>query len=269
MPAAEQKLTAFDSIRWVLRSAGLEASQRVDSLISESLNTREPGRLLGRVVDRGTGRAIPGAEIVLVGTPYASIARNDGRFAVGDVPSGQYVLQTRMLGYAPRTDTVTVPPGLAVEADVALATQPIQLEPLNITVHSRWLDSNGFFERRASGLAGTFYTRKDIEIKKPALFTDLLRDIPGVTMVSDEVGKMSVRFRRTTTLVGPVAIDEAYRGCTPGVFYDGIPLNAGFDRMHNIPIPFIDGIEVYVGAATPIQYKNPCGVILIWTRRPR
>jgi len=268
-PRAASEPSSVDSVRWVLRSIGIRTTERVDSLIESSLNTTERGRLLGRVFDRSSGRAIAGAEVSLHRTDQMAVARNDGRFALGDVPSGQYVMQTRMLGYASRTDTVTIPPGLVIEAEIALTNQPIALDPITVNVHSRWLDSNGFFERRMSGLKGAFYTRRDIEEKKPATFTDLLRDIPAVNMVSDEVGKMAVRFRRVTTIVGPDAADEGNRGCTPAVYYDGIPLNTGFDRLHNIHVPFIDGVEVYVGAATPIEYKHPCGVILIWTRRPR
>jgi hypothetical protein len=268
-PAAASTPSSIDSVRWVLRSVGIRTTERVDSLIEASLSPGESGRLLGRVFDRSTGRAIAGAEITLWRTPHTAVARHDGRFVVGEIPSGQYVLQTRMLGYVSRSDTVTVPPGLVIEAEIMLTNQPIQLEPITVNVHSRWLDSNGFFERRMAGLKGTFFTRRDIEDKKPALFTDLLRDIPGVNMVSDEVGKMTVRFRRVTTIAGPFASDEATRGCTPDVYYDGIPLNTGFDRLHSIHVPFIDGVEVYLGASTPIEYKHPCGVILIWTRRPR
>jgi hypothetical protein len=263
--------TAADSVRWALRAVGLRTTSRVDSLIHASLAGQddEPGRLVGRIVDRGTGRGIQGADITLLGTTHTAISSPDGRFVVGDLPPGQYMLQSRMLGYETRRDSLTIPPGLVIDAEVSLATSPIELQPIAVNVHSRWLDSNGFFERRQSGLAGTFLTRREIERKKPAVFTDLLRDIPGLSMQTDEVGKMAVRFRRVTTIFGPEAAEEGLRGCTPGVFYDGVPLNTGFDRLHNIPIPFVDGVEVYVGAATPIEYKHPCGVILIWTRRPR
>jgi hypothetical protein len=148
-----------------------------------------------------------------------------------------------------------------------MTTRPIALDPISVTVRSRWLDSNGFYERRESGLAGHFFNRAAIDRRAPNQFTELLRDLPGVSMVSDEVGKLQVRFRRVTTMTG--SFSDLSRGCEPGVYYDGVPMNLGFDRLHEIPLPFIDGVEVYVGAATPIQFKHPCGVILIWTRRPK
>ncbi len=266
LQSANMQLSAADSLRYFLRSAGIVTTQRVDSLINDALTTHEPGKLVGRVFDRSTGRAVPGAEVVLTGTEHHAITGSDGRFRIGDVPSGSYVVETHMLGFEARADTVSVPAGLVIDAEVGLATQAIKLDPITVTVRSRWLDQNGFFDRRTSGLSGHFFTRRDIEEKHPALFTDLLRDIPGVFVLTNEVGTSQVRFRRVTTIIN--ANDEL-RGCEPGVYYDGVPLNSGWDQMHNIPIPFIDGIEVYVGAATPIEYKNSCGVILIWTRRPR
>jgi Carboxypeptidase regulatory-like domain/TonB-dependent Receptor Plug Domain len=260
------ELSSADSIRLFLQSAGLAQSQRVDSLISDALYDKESGRLVGRVFDRSTGRGISGVDVRLAGTSHVAVTGNDGRFFIGDVKAGDYVMQTNMIGYAARADTIDVPPGLVIEALVAMNTKPIELDPISVNVLSRWLDANGFFERRRAGLDGHFFTRAEIEKKNPAQFTDLLRDLPGVLILTEEIGKTSVHFRRTTTIAR--AATEA-RGCEPGVYYDGIPLNAGWDQLHNIPIPFIDGIEVYVGAATPIDYKNSCGVILIWTRRPR
>jgi Carboxypeptidase regulatory-like domain/CarboxypepD_reg-like domain/TonB-dependent Receptor Plug Domain len=258
--------SASDSLLLFLESAGLTRTQRVDSLITDALTSSESGRLVGRVFDRSSGRGIAGADVQLLGTGKHAITESDGRFFLGDVRAGTYVIHTEMLGYAARSDSVGVPSGLVIDAAVAMNTRPVELEPITVTVVSRWLDSNGFFERRRAGLAGHFFTRSDIEKKQPAQFTDLLRDLPGVLIMTEEVGKTMVRFRRVTTLARSAEED---RGCQPGVYYDGIPLNVGFDLLHNIPIPFIDGVEVYVGSATPIEYKNPCGVILIWTRRPR
>ena len=260
------ELSSMDSIRLFLQSAGLAQSQRVDSLITDALYATESGRLVWRVFDRSTGRGIAGVDVRLAGTDHAALTGNDGRFFLGDIKSGDYSLRTNMIGYAARTDTIVVPPGLVIEALVAMNTKPIELEPISVNVLSRWLDTNGFFERRRTGLDGHFFTRLEIEKKNPAEFTDLLKDLPGVLIMTEEIGKTMVRFRRTTTIARAA---EESRGCQPGVYYDGIPLNTGWDQLHNIPIPFIDGVEVYVGAATPIDYKNSCGVILIWTRRPR
>lgn len=259
------RYTALDSIRFYLRDLGLASSQHVDSLIADGLRDDRMGLLVGRVTDLGTGRPIGGVLLHLERPQLRTVTESNGTFAFADVMAGRHILTTEMLGYAQRSDTLDILPGEIMEAVVGLTTSPIALAPIEVTVRSRWLDSNGFYTRRTGGLAGHFFTRADIDAKSPAVFTDLLRDLPGVLVLSRGVGASSVYFRRVTTIVA----DEGARGCEPAIYYDGIPMNLGFDRLHEIPIPFIDGVEVYVGAATPIQFQHPCGVVLIWTRRPK
>lgn len=261
------RMTALDSVRIVLSDMGVSPTARLDSLIREGITTGEMGTLVGRITDFQTGRPIAGVLVRLPGRDLTAITESDGRFAIPELRAGRVVIEAEMLGYATRSDTITLIPGQILEATFGMTTQPIALDPISVTVRSRWLDSNGFYERRASGLAGHYFNRAEIERRSPSQFTDLVRDLPGVSMVSDEVGKTQVRFRRVTTMTGNFG--DLARGCEPAVYYDGVPMNLGFDRLHEIPIPFIDGVEVYVGAATPIQFKHPCGVILIWTRRPK
>ena len=261
------RMTTLDSIRTVLAEMGLNTTARLDSLITVGITTGEMGTLVGRVTDFTSGRPIAGVLVRVSNRNLSAITEADGRFAIPELRAGEVVLDAEMLGYAARSDTIQIIPGQIIEATFGMTTRPIALDPISVTVRSRWLDSNGFYERRESGLAGHFFNRADIDRRAPNQFTELLRDLPGVSMVSDEVGKLQVRFRRVTTMTG--SFSDLSRGCEPGVYYDGVPMNLGFDRLHEIPLPFIDGVEVYVGAATPIQFKHPCGVILIWTRRPK
>jgi hypothetical protein len=56
-------------------------------------------------------------------------------------------------------------------------------------------------------------------------------------------------------------------GCSPNIYIDG---NLVDNRDLDTSRPeVVEGIEVYIGALIPIQYKTmtDCGVILIWTRR--
>lgn len=264
---AAQAPSAADSIRFYLRSLGIVTTQRVDSLIHAALEAKEEGRLLGRVVDQSTGRPIPGAFLSIPANERTAVTEADGTFTLGDMPAGRYVMTSRMLGYGERSDTIEVREGLVIEATVALATRAIELAPISVTVRSRWLDQHGFYERRTAGLAGHFFTREDIQKKTLTEFTDLLRDVPGVSLVHAQVGMTSIRFRRLHRVTATET--EAVRGCEPGVYYDGIPMNSSIDRLDMIAVPFVEGVEVYVGAATPIEYQHPCGVILVWTRRPR
>ena len=39
--------------------------------------------------------------------------------------------------------------------------------------------------------------------------------------------------------------------------------------LNQVPPEWLEGIEIYAGPDTPTEYSgpNPCGVVLLWTRR--
>lgn len=43
----------------------------------------------------------------------------------------------------------------------------------------------------------------------------------------------------------------------------------GSQDPNQIPPDLLDAMEVYLGSEAPVQYTglNPCGVVLLWTRR--
>ncbi len=64
--------------------------------------------LTGRVVDKGSGDALPGANIIFEGTFYGNASNTDGTFEVADVPAGTYRVRISYVGYSSRTLSVTL-----------------------------------------------------------------------------------------------------------------------------------------------------------------
>lgn len=92
------------------------------------------GRIIGQVVDAETARPLPGAQIVVTGTPVAALAGLDGRYQIVDVPAGSVELEVSMMGFATkRVAFVQVPPGGGVRMDVQLEPSAVQLEGIMIT----------------------------------------------------------------------------------------------------------------------------------------
>ena len=55
--------------------------------------------------------------------------------------------------------------------------------------------------------------------------------------------------------------------CVLSVYVDG-RLETLDPDLDQIPPEQLEAIEVYIGIDMPVQYAlNPCGVILLWTRR--
>jgi TonB family protein len=147
----------------------------------------------------------------------------------------------------------------------------------------------GFEERRERGL-GRFITRADIERLRPAHTSDILRTVPGVTVLTRDntTGQGPVRPDRRAVLQGrepaPTVFDLTTRArirlrgasCAPQFYLDGARL-AEFPEVDvDAFIPAsIGGIEIYAGgAAIPPQFAAPgtpdggsrCGAIVLWTR---
>jgi hypothetical protein len=87
-----------------------------------------------------------------------------------------------------------------------------------------------------------------------------------------------VRMNHTATDAVPAFEQRrVLPGCEPALFIDGArykdrapvgPAEQEYIDDWNILAPLtIEAVEIYTGAAAPIEFQHPCGVILIWTRR--
>jgi hypothetical protein len=233
-------------------------------------------RLVGRVAGPDGREPLNGVAVRLGDRTVTSDQR--GLFVIAPIEPGRHVLQFDLIGYGSRTDTVDVVDGQTTDVQVRLNTKAVALAPVTVTVRSRWLEQNGFFERRESGFSGKYITQADIEKKNPTRVTDLFQGMPGVKIVRDPSTnhKLYVRMNHSGGDALPAFAARVLPGCEPVLFIDGVKHR---DRMPGAPLyvhiedwnilsPLtVEAIEVYSSSATPQQYQHPCGAVLIWTRR--
>ena len=220
-----------------------------------------PGRIIGRVTEEGNrNRGVSDVDIMVLSPAGArTLSDGQGRFNLTDLEPGLVEVQFSHLGYTSRTTTVNVQPGGTVEVNAPMSAQPFELEPIEITVRSRYLDRNGFY-RRARFYWGKQYTRADLEKINPTYLSDLFWRVPGVR-VQYGLNGTRVRSGRSRTFSSP-------GGCVLPVYLDDVRmLDWDLDSMNP---EILEAVEVYRGIATPIQYQmglTSCGVVLLWTRR--
>jgi hypothetical protein len=222
------------------------------------------GRIVGRVVDQATGLGMPNVDIALGGEePRTYASGPEGRFAIPGLDPGSFELTFSHLGYGTRTTSVVVEAGNVLEVSATLSMQPIELDPIEVRIGSRYLERSGYY-RRSIVAMGTQYSRRDIDAMQAATMSDIILRAPGVTTSVDR-GRTSVVSSRA-----PTRLDAA--PCRVRTYLDGV-------HMYNWDLEFLrpddlEAIEVYHGASTPIEYQHlidpdgvyPCGVVLIWTR---
>lgn len=213
-----------------------------------------PGRIVGRVSAEDGTQGLSGVEIA-IGDTSRTLSNAEGAFVLTDVAPGLLEIRFAYLGYATRATTVVLQPGATVELSARMSTEAIELDPIEVTVRSRYLERSGFYRRAQRGW-GTHFTSETIERLSPIFVSDLVRGrVPGVRVQYNREATYAMSRRANSMSLGP---------CTLPVYVDGAPtFDNELDRLNP---ESIEAMEVYHGAGTPIEYGD-CGVVLIWTRR--
>ncbi len=189
------------------------------------------------------------------GPTRETVTDAEGRFRFQELRPGRYRLEVGAFGYSSVIQEMTIRGASPFEIRVGLVPQALELEPLVVTsMRSPRLAASGFYDRRNRG-TGDFLDRNQIEERFPSRTTDLFSLFAGVQVRPTQAGTQGL-----VTLRG---------GCRPDVIIDGLNLgpNVGVDDVLN-PND-IEGLELYRGAATPIQYsRSTCGALVFWTADP-
>ncbi|HEX8211578.1 MAG TPA: carboxypeptidase-like regulatory domain-containing protein [Longimicrobium sp.] len=111
----------------------------------------EAQAVVGRVVDSGSGAAVPRARVVATGgdRPSARTTHSDadGRFSLV-LGGGAYRLEVTRIGYRnARPRTISVGPGETVRVAVPLSAAALVLDPVSATARPRRMEVDGFFEQ--------------------------------------------------------------------------------------------------------------------------
>jgi hypothetical protein len=223
------------------------------------------GGVFGQVTDATTGAPLANVEVTLLApNPLVTISNQDGRFAFGGVAPGRAEVRLSHIGYAERRQELSVQAGRTVEVYASLAARPIELEPIEVTIGSGYLERSGFYRRARAG-AGYVLTRRDFDDMNLIELSEVFLRVPGVFAERTRFGT-HVSTRRE------MGRDRA-GACRLRPYLDGTPMmDWDIDTVHPEDL---EGLEVHQGLAAPIEYRNltdpdgtnPCGVVLIWTTR--
>ena len=98
-------------------------------LAALAVHAQDEGTVAGTVVDRQTGDPLVGATIFLEGTNLGTICDFEGNFRLLNVPSGNYVFVSSMIGYQKTSIIgVQVTAGETQRIEIAIASEAIELD---------------------------------------------------------------------------------------------------------------------------------------------
>jgi len=257
------------------RNAMVEAAGRL-AVAALVLACFPPSQARGQDVDRGPSGRIEGhvvaadgegladVAVAILGRPEGVVSAPSGAFALEGVSPGWVEVRFTRLGYASYSRRVLVEAGATARLDAVLSEEAIELAPIDVSVTGRfiYLDTNGFYRRAERGF-GRQYSRDDLDALRILEVSDVVRDVSGLVMQYDPYMANRVVALRTRNL-GPGGAP-----CALTVFVDGV--RTLDPNLNQVPQDWILGMEVYLGAEAPAQYRlaGGCGVVLIWTKDGR
>ena len=193
------------------------------------------GNIVGKVIEKGTGEALIGANVILKGSSFGDATDVEGNFIIRKVEPGVHVLIVSYLGYITEEIEVVVDDGETTEINVELEAQGFEGEEITITAQVRGQVA-AINEQRSSNTITNIVSKDRIE------------DVPDVN-AAESIGRLpGVSIQRSGGEANKVAI----RGLSPkfnNVTINGvrIPSVDATDRgvdLSLISSNMLDGIEI-------------------------
>jgi hypothetical protein len=177
--------TARAAARLAAALALAGAPAGVLTLLPATLGAQEPaapaaagtGRITGTVTT-DAGQPIAGAQVTIPNTTLGALTGTDGRFTIPGVAPGSYQLRVQRIGYAPRTQPVSVAAGQASAVTFQVASVAAALDAVVTVGYTNQ-------ERRDISGAVSSVTDEALQARQTATVQEALRGrIPGVQIAS-------------------------------------------------------------------------------------
>lgn len=225
----------------------------------------------GRITDKSTGEALPGANVYIKALQRGAASNPDGKYEISNVPPGSYTLTVSFIGYDNYSRKITV--------GVNNLTEDISLTPSTAGLNEVVVNALGFKEERSKS-AASVSTVKGTAVANSGesnLITGLSAKAPGVYINQtggDPGAGASILIRGQSTITG---------NNQPLFVVDGMPIsNAEFNfdsyggvgviqpqvRSNDINPDDIASISILKGAAAAALWGSRAanGVIIITTK---
>ncbi len=230
------------------------------------------GGLRGRVVVEGTGEPLPNVQLVVQGTTRGALTARDGRFQIGELRPGTYLIEARSIGHRSARAEVTVRPETFADVDFALAQTVLPLDEVVAT------GQPGAVERRRIATSIATIDGVDLENAPVNTFSEFLQArAPGVTVMPS--GGMPGQGSRVILR----GLGSLQRNTQPVIYVDGIRIDNSGDTfmeqtsfgghawmgLDDINPEDIERVEIVRGASAANLYGSEAaaGVIQVFTKQ--
>ena len=242
---------------------------------SAAISAQTPtASITGRVIGEN-GQPVTGAQVRLVNTTLGTLTADNGRYALGNLPVGQYRIRAQMLGNRPIEREVTLVAGQTLTEDFTLRKQVLELDAVVVT------GTAGAARQREVGNAVSQIDMTKVQ-EPPQNVGQLLQGrAPGMTVMSSSAGSGSgsmIRLRGNVSVAmsnQPLIYVDGVRLRSDGYAKNVPPTGSNLRGGNDIASPLndinpndIERIEIIKGAAAATLYgtEAAAGVIQVFTK---
>ena len=222
-------------------------------LVSAGAAFGQTGTITGTVTDAKTGDALPGANVLVVGTNYGSATNAQGKYEIDNVPTGTQSVRVTFIGYNTQTHKIQVSPGTN-ELDFKLKSG-VNLNEVVVTALGQEVSENTISFSSQKVNADQLNVAQGSNIKE-----GLAGKVAGVQILGQAGSKLGsfgdIRIRGAISLTSDVS-DPLY-------VVDGVPVqNPNVINMDNV-----SDVNVLKGPNATALYgqRGENGVVMITTK---
>ena len=232
-------------------------------IFSIALGNDNESSVNGTVYKDGTKIPLQGANVLFIneaGGEFGASTDSNGRYAIGNMPGGDYTVTISFIGYDDYSKSIMVKNGKKYQIDATLFVEPILMAKLEIIseIDAPYQDLPG---------AATVMDMQTLKLVNPIGTQEMLEYVPGINGFADDG-------------IGNSRISIGIRGLNPRrssrvlILEDGVPIQPALyvypNMYYNPPADRIDQIEVIKGSGTILYGPQTMGgIINYFTRRPR
>ncbi len=218
---------------------------------------QEPGRITGKVIDARTNEALPGANILIVGTTIGAASDGQGSYSLRRIREGTYTVRAQYMGYNIEEQTVTVSPGETATLNFSMESRIIELHDDIVVVAVVEGQARALMEQRRSPTTRNIISSELMEQFGDYSLEGSINRLPGIQLEYYSGEPYATRIR------------GAYFGDNT-VTLNGIPLPANSGdhggghrgtRLTSVSADAIDGLELITGLTPDMSAHNLTGGI--------
>ncbi len=185
---------------------GLTFAILLFSLLIVRARAAQNGTVQGSVRDSQTGEALPGANMLLLGTSMGAASDLNGNFVIRNVPPGSYRMRATYVGYNARTVDVVIKDGEAVTLDLKLDAVGIKGKEVVVTAQAS--GQNSAINQQLSSVQITnVVSAAKIQELPDANAAESVGRLPGISLIREGGEASQVVIRGLAPQYNQVTID--------------------------------------------------------------